>query len=108
MLSMTSGSSMLAMTRTAAMLAGLDVDPEHALEPLCPSHRLALLGHGAVRIGFSPPPAPGRGDAGTVATVGREYAMKPREVDPGAGTATGTKRRRRPAVVYTPSRNSMW
>ena len=36
---MTSESSMHAMIRTAAGRAGLDIDPEHPLEALRPSHR---------------------------------------------------------------------
>jgi hypothetical protein len=35
---------MLAMTRIAAVFADFDINPEHALEALCPGHGLASLG----------------------------------------------------------------
>ena len=58
--------------RPAAVLADFDIDPEHALEALCPSHGLASLGLGLVRIGLSPPAAPRRGDPSAVAVVRRK------------------------------------
>ena len=67
--------------RPAAVLAGLDVDPEHAFEALCPGHGTALVRFSAIRIGLPLPAAPGRGDLRTIATVWCEHTMEATNLD---------------------------
>ena len=66
---------------TAALLTGLDVDPENTLQALSPAHGLTLLRPGSLLVGRSSLTASGRGDLRAPATVRGKYPMEAGEID---------------------------
>ena len=70
------------LDRTAAVLAGLDIDVEHPFQPLCPCHRDVARGCGLVGGLRLAPAAPGRRHWLTSSVVRRKDPVVTREVDP--------------------------